>query len=137
MKYNIIIEDKAYNSLKTTVRKILDKTVSHLRLGEGEIGLLLTDNNGIIPYNEKYTGRKGETDVLAFVFDGENPEGGKYLGDIVISHERARSQADEFGHSFEDELCKLTVHGFLHLLGYDHKDGDETMEKIEKELTGV
>lgn len=66
------------------------------------------------------------TDVLAFPADFHDPDtDGPYLGDVVISYPQAESQAEAGGHQVEDELQLLTVHGVLHLLGYDHLDPEE------------
>ncbi len=73
------------------------------------------------------------TDVLTFpAWEGEDPLGGDgYLGDIMICYDRAKEQAEEYGHSLARELAFLTVHGVLHLLGYDHMTEPE--EKVMRE----
>lgn len=104
-----------------------------------EISVVITDNEGIRDINREFRNIDKETDVLSFPmleFEGNyaedneieigledtNPETGDViLGDIVISLEKALSQANEYGHSFERELSFLTVHSVLHLLGYDHE----------------
>ena len=100
-----------------------------------EISVLLTDDEGIHQINREMRGVDRPTDVLSFpMFElepGVPPEGEEYLdmdsdlcplGDMCISLERAEEQAGEFGHSVEREICYLTVHSVLHLLGYDHLD---------------
>jgi len=100
-----------------------------------EISVLLTDDEGIHQINLDMRGVDRPTDVLSFpMFElepGCPPEGEDYLdpesglcplGDMCISLERAETQAAEFGHSVEREVCYLTVHSILHLLGYDHLD---------------
>lgn len=101
-----------------------------------EINVLLTDNAGIREINREYRDVDWETDVLSFpmfeLIPGEFPEDAQELadpgsdlvplGDMAISIEKVRSQAEEFGHSMERELGYLTVHSVLHLLGYDHMD---------------
>ncbi len=99
-----------------------------------EVNVLLTDDEGIHAVNLDMRGVDRPTDVLSFpMFDltpGEHPgeedadpaTGLVPLGDMCISLERAAAQAAEFGHSLERELCYLTVHSVLHLLGYDHLD---------------
>ena len=100
-----------------------------------EISVLLTDDEGIHQINLDMRGVDRPTDVLSFpMFElepGIPPEGEEYLdpeselcplGDMCISLERAEAQAAEFGHSVEREICYLTVHSVLHLLGYDHLD---------------
>ncbi len=100
-----------------------------------EINVLLTNDEGIHQINLDMRQVDRATDVLSFpMFDlepGVPPQGEAYLdpatelcplGDMVISLERAEAQAEEFGHSLEREICYLTVHSILHLLGYDHMD---------------
>lgn len=99
-----------------------------------EINVLITDDEGIHQINLEQRDVDRPTDVLSFpMFDlepGEHPDeedadpetGLIPLGDMVISLERAVAQAEEFGHSMEREICYLSVHSILHLLGYDHMD---------------
>ncbi len=103
-----------------------------------EISLLLCDNDFIKDLNARYRQKDSATDVLSFPqFDSreeimaENEE--LLLGDIIISMERAREQAEEFGHSIERECFYLLVHGLLHLLGYNHKSSEEEREMRFKE----
>ena len=89
-----------------------------------EISVTLTDNESIHELNLEHRGVDRPTDVLSFpIFDEDDMGGKTILGDIVLSLERAREQAEEFGHSFEREVAFLTVHSMLHLLGYDHEEG--------------
>lgn len=92
-----------------------------------EVSVTFTDNEGIRELNREYRNKDSATDVLSFpmynFLDGDTPadEDTAELGDIVISLERAISQADELGHSTRREIAFLTVHSTLHLLGYDHE----------------
>ena len=97
-----------------------------------ELALVLTDDDGIQALNRDFLDIDAPTDVLAFGAQGEDdgpfvaaPEAGGYLGDLIISYPRAVSQAQERGHSTEQELDLLVVHGMLHLMGYDHADEEE------------
>lgn len=100
-----------------------------------EVDVLFTDDGGIAQINADMRGVDRPTDVLSFpMFEldpGVPPQGEGFrdpdtglcpLGDMCISMERARVQAQEYGHSLERELCYLAVHSVLHLLGYDHLD---------------
>ena len=107
--------------------------------GDFEVSLTFTDNAGIREVNRKYREIDRETDVLSFPMTDEgedftvDPETGCFmLGDIVISLEKALTQAEEYGHSFKREVAFLTVHSMLHLLGYDH----ERSEEEEREMFG-
>ena len=102
--------------------------------------MTFTDNEGIRELNRLYRNIDRPTDVLSFpMFDfsdeDEIVEGA--LGDIVISLERAREQAETFGHSFEREVAFLCVHSMLHLLGYDHELGEQEdidMRRRQREI---
>ncbi len=104
----------------------------------GEVSVTLTNNAYIHTLNKQYRGIDRPTDVLSFALnESEEPEidGGmdvNVLGDLIISVERAEEQAADFGHSVRREMAFLTVHGMLHLLGYDHME-DEEREEMEAE----
>ena len=110
-----------------------------------EVSVTFTDNAGIRELNRKFRNIDRATDVLSFPlfdFEGESDEPPVdelvgMLGDIVISLEQAKKQAEEFGHSFEREAAFLTVHSMLHLLGYDHEAGGEEeadMRRRQREI---
>jgi len=109
---------------------------------EAELSVALVSEAEMRRLNERYTGRKGLTDVLAFPMDeaGEEAEGEPeeppLLGDVVICPAEAKRNAQEHSSTLGRELSLLLVHGILHLLGYDHCTGDEaeTMRRREKEL---
>ncbi len=101
---------------------------------KGEVSVTLTDNAYIHTLNRQYRGIERPTDVLSFALnESEEPEidGGldvNVLGDLIISVERAEEQAADYGHSVRREMAFLTVHGMLHLLGYDHMEDEERAE---------
>jgi len=98
----------------------------------GEVSVAFVDNQQIKELNNKYRDKNEATDVLSFPIDDE------MLGDIIISSRRAAEQAEEYGHSLKRELAYLTVHGMLHLFGYDHhskEEKDEMRQKEERVLT--
>ena len=138
MLHEIILEAEVEVSqavtdrIETVIRTALEEQGVELPC---EISVLLTDDEGIHQINLDMRGVDRPTDVLSFpMFElepGVPPEGEDYLdpeselcplGDMCISLERAEAQAAEFGHSVEREICYLTVHSVLHLLGYDHLD---------------
>ena len=86
-------------------------------------------------FNHRYREKDTTTDVLSFPGDEEpEPDGSVHLGDIVISVATAARQARELGHSLPRELKRLLLHGYLHLLGYDHETDDGTMLRLERRL---
>jgi probable rRNA maturation factor len=88
---------------------------------DGELTLFLTNDDRIRALNRQYLDHDAPTDVLSFPAGEVDPESGAlYLGDVILSLERARHQAEVGGHPLADELQLLTVHGVLHLLGHDH-----------------
>ena len=99
--------------------------------GSAEVSVTFVDNYEIRRLNAQFRNIDSETDVLSFplgengVYDINHDTGAKLLGDVVISIEKAQEQANTFGHSFEREVCYLTVHSMLHLLGYDHMEPEE------------
>ena len=103
------------------------------------MSLMLVDDQRIHSLNLEYRGVDRPTDVLSFALQEESEEEpdsdyeDDMLGDIVISAERAREQAEEYGHSFEREIVYLAVHGTLHLLGYDHEEEQDKQEMRSKE----
>lgn len=109
-----------------------------------EISLTIVHNDKIQEINREYRGKDQPTDVISFALEelgeGEIPITGenlpRVLGDIIISLDKAREQAEEYGHSLMRELGFLTVHGFLHLLGYDHetKEEEEIMFQKQEEI---
>jgi len=104
-----------------------------------EVSVTFVTNEEIREINKQYRDKDSATDVISFALEelseGEVVPVGmdmpRVLGDIIISVERTREQAEEYGHTFERELGFLAVHGFLHLLGYDHMT-----EEDEKEMFG-
>ena len=134
-------------------KKIIKKTVNAALRHEkaafsAEVSVTFTDNEKIHELNLAHRGKDSATDVLSFpLFEKESlpKDGGEQeyvpIGDVVISLEKARAQAEEYGHSFEREIAFLTVHSILHLVGYDHevsgedeKYMNETCEKVLEKL---
>ena len=106
---------------------------------EAEISVLICDADTIHELNRDYRNVDAPTDVLSFALnevEEDIPEEETELGDIVINLDRAIQQAKEFGHSTEREVAYLSVHGFLHILGYDHYDPEEkkAMRKAEEDI---
>ena len=108
--------------------------------GSAEVSVSFINNQEIKELNAQYRGKDIETDVLSFPlgengnYDVNHETGAKMLGDIVISVEKAVSQAELYGHTLQREIGFLTVHSMLHLLGYDHEtSGLEAVRMREKE----
>lgn len=96
-----------------------------------EIGVTLTNDEGIHAINREQRGVDRPTDVLSFPIDEMDYDTNRrYLGDMVLSLERAEAQGEEYGGGFKHEVQYLTVHSVLHLLGYDHLDEGEEKAKM-------
>ncbi|MFW6280410.1 MAG: rRNA maturation RNase YbeY [Halanaerobium sp.] len=109
------------------LRKVVVTAVELEGYNSGEVSVAFVTNEKIRELNKKYRKKDEATDVLSFPIDEE------ILGDIIISTERAAAQAKEYGHSLKRELAYLTVHGILHLFGYDHHNKKEKSEMRQKE----
>jgi probable rRNA maturation factor len=104
---------------------------------DSELTIVLTDDARLKELNRDYLGIDAPTDVLSFPASETDPEtGAHYIGDILISIPRAKSQATAAGHPLESEVQLLVVHGVLHLLGHDHADAKEKsrMWKAQHEI---
>ena len=123
---------------------MIEKVISEALRYEGvndntEVSVTIVDNEEIRKINNKFRNIDRATDVLSFPlidFDNESlPDDGSkiYLGDIIISIERAKEQAKEYGHSIDREIGFLTAHSMLHLLGYDHMVPEEEKEMFAKQ----
>ncbi|MFJ7854261.1 rRNA maturation RNase YbeY [Peribacillus frigoritolerans] len=109
-----------------------------------ELSVTFVDNDRIREINKEYRHKDSATDVISFALEemGEDEveivgaEMPRMLGDIIISIERTKEQAEEYGHSFERELGFLALHGFLHLLGFDHmnEEDEKVMFTKQKEI---
>jgi probable rRNA maturation factor len=129
------------------VENVLGKAAELEEINRCELSVTLVNNEQIRELNKEYRGIDKETDVLSFPLEDEESEEMIFLpeedeefadylsslGDIVISIPKTIEQAEEFGHSLERELAFLLVHGFLHLLGFDHETEDEEREMFAKQ----
>jgi len=125
--------------LPADAEELIRRAVSHALTkngASGDVCVLITDAEEIQRLNASYRNIDRVTDVLTFpAWEGDAilcpPDG--YLGDIAICFERAKEQAAEYGHSLERELAFLSVHGALHLLGYDHMQPDDEKKMFAKQ----
>jgi probable rRNA maturation factor len=109
--------------------KIAHRALEVLGLSKVELSIALVSDAQIKRLNKLYRNKDKPTDVLSFPI-GEKVEDWLILGDIVISVDTAKRQAQRLGHSLEEELKRLLVHGLVHLLGYDHELGGEEEKKF-------
>jgi len=109
--------------------------------GDAELAVMLTDDAGIRTLNANWRGIDKPTNVLSFPAlqppAGVEPDDApRMLGDIAIAYETVRREADDEGKTFANHLSHLAVHGFLHLVGYDHESDAEAeaMENVERQI---
>lgn len=130
-RYEVINQTKEDIPELKTIRELLNFALKHEKLTNVEFNVIIVDMDTIHKMNKQYRGIDAPTDVISFALEDYQDivyEDQRLLGDIYICLEKAKSQAEEYGHSFLRELSFLTIHGLLHLLGYDHMNPDE--EKI-------
>lgn len=131
------------------IDELLQYAADYLKLPEDtEMSVTFMDNAAIQVINRDYRDKDQPTDVISFaleeeteeelpiIFDDEMPAMPRNLGDIMISVERAKEQASEYGHSYDRELGFLALHGFLHINGYDHMTPEDAKEMfgLQKEI---
>ena len=116
-------------------RELLDTLIGFYNVDDPELTLAFVNNSAIQDLNRRFLDKDAPTDVLSFPIGEKGADGIYYLGDIIISVPHANKQRLQKKNDLERELEILTVHGFLHLLGYEHFEGmEEEEDKIKKHL---
>jgi probable rRNA maturation factor len=113
---------------------VISGCLRRLGIENGEVHLVLTGDQTIRELNRRFLDIDSATDVLSFPDGDELPSGSRFFGEIVISLDSARRQAEDLGHDEVRELCELALHGALHLLGYDHVRDHGEMNEVELKL---
>lgn len=146
MVFNSLNEYKIYNNTNYEIRneiksmkKILKRALKSEKIKNASFNVILIDDKEITKINKMYRKKDKPTDVISFALEDNKESISAYnkriLGDIYISVETAKKQAKEYNHSLKRELCFLSVHGLLHLLGYDHiEEKDEKIMFKKQEL---
>jgi probable rRNA maturation factor len=127
--------DENSEEFQELIANVLQKAAEMEKTGPAEVSVTIVTKERIQEINSEYRQKDAVTDVISFAMEemGEDEteiiggEETRFLGDIIICLDVAKEQAEEYGHSIEREMGFLAVHGFLHLLGYDHMN--ETDEK--------
>jgi probable rRNA maturation factor len=126
----IILNRQTKHPVRTKAfERLLKELAARYRLAAPEVSLAFVGERAIRTLNRKFMKKDRPTDVLSFPLGEKGPDGKFYLGDIVIAVPIAARQARDKGHSLDRELRLLAIHGFLHLLGYDHFAGIEEEER--------
>lgn len=141
MEIDILIDEEFEGRLESDwLRKRAEQVLAAEGIGaEAELGLVIAGQERVQQLNRDYLGEDRPTDVLAFAMLPEKsldegleeslfvtpPDGLRHLGEVLISYPQAELQAQEHGHAIEREIVLLTIHGILHLLGYDHAEPEQ------------
>ncbi|MBE3124871.1 MAG: rRNA maturation RNase YbeY [Acidobacteria bacterium] len=125
----IINRQKKYPIRTKAFKRLLGELNARYRLADPEVTLVFVGERAIRTLNRKFLKKDKPTDVLSFPLGEKGADGKFYLGDIVIAVPVAFRQSRAKGHSLDRELRLLAIHGFLHLLGYDHSAGIEDEER--------
>lgn len=116
-----------------TVRMKAKAILNALGLNDEELSILFVDDPQIAELNQAYRNKTGPTNVLSFAMrEGEFGHVSPMLGDVVISADTARREADQAGITFDERLSQLLVHGILHLVDYDHERSEEAARLMEE-----
>ena len=133
---NVFGYDKDYDYLDSVLNRTLEKE----NVKDAVFSIIFVDEETIKNINKDYRGKDSVTDVISFAFEDNEiieDEGTRVLGDIYICIPRMIEQSKAYGHSEKRELSFLTVHGLLHLLGYDHtksKEEEKVMFSLQEEI---
>jgi probable rRNA maturation factor len=134
---NIYFDEKSqYDEL---IKKCCEAVIAEENYAEeAEVSFTFVADEEIRELNSQYRGIDKPTDVLSFPINELNPDTNAInLGDIIISGETASRQAVEYNHSKEREIAFLTIHGMLHLLGYDHEESEEAEKNMREKQTNI
>ena len=134
-KYEIINETNENIVELEEIPKLLEFALKKQNINNAIFNIIIVDENTIHEINRTYRGKDSVTDVISFALEDDKTfikTDYRILGDIYICLNKAKSQAREYGHSLLRELSFLTIHGLLHLLGYDHMEKEE--EKVMFDL---
>lgn len=118
------------------LKKVIDYTLKVEKVENAIMNIIIIDNEKIHEINREYRGIDRPTDVISFALEDDKTfinTDFRVLGDIYISIDKVHEQAENYGHSFRRELSFLTVHGILHLLGYDHMEPEDEKVMFKKQ----
>jgi probable rRNA maturation factor len=130
----ILNRQRKYPVRTRAFKRLLEGLVARYRLKDPDVTLAFVGTKAVRTLNRKFMKKDRPTDVLSFPVGKKGPDGRFFLGDIIVAVPVAERQGREKGHGLERELELLAVHGFLHLLGYDHFAG---IEEEERKVRGL
>jgi probable rRNA maturation factor len=133
-RIEVVARHPAGRRLVPALRRLVGRLLRRQGHGTAGLSLLLASEAELRRLNRRFLGKDRPTDVLSFPAGGALEPGVPFLGEIAISVPRAAIQARRAGWALREEAALLTVHGVLHLLGYDHERDDGTMRRLEEDL---
>ena len=141
--YNFDIINKTNKEIKelSELEKFIEFAIKHQSIENAIFNIIFVDEKEIHQLNKNYRNKDSVTDVISFALEDDNTfikTDFRVLGDIYICLKRAKEQAKEYGHSLKREICFLSIHGLLHLLGYDHmnKKDEKVMFNLQERILG-
>lgn len=126
--FNLNKKFQPNSSLRKLAQRILEREKT-----KAAVNLIFVNDRYMKKLNSKFRGKNKTTDVLSFPLESELKGNSVFLGEVYVSIEQARRQAEEYQVSFSKELQRLVAHGVLHLLGYDHQTKKEASEMRKRE----
>jgi probable rRNA maturation factor len=126
----VIDRQRRHRVDRARLADVASATLAAVGRADADVSVTISNDRRLRALNRTYRGKDKATDVLSFPYDDEEGT----LGDVIISVDRAAMQADERGHSLQRELELLTLHGTLHVCGYDHETDDGEMDRLERRL---
>mgnify|MGYP002719525179 FL=1 len=123
---------------KTLIEMVIQKAMDVESVEDAEVSIVIVNEETIQQINAEYRNKNQVTDVISFALNDDEDEPvseemGNMLGDIIICYEVAEQQANDYNHTIERELGFLALHGFLHLLGYDHMNEEDEHKMNQKQ----
>lgn len=141
LKIDVLVDSEGWQNAgaaKAVIRRALKQAATMLSTETAELAIVLTDDAAMRNLNRNWRGIDAPTNVLSFATKHLNnrPKSGNHLGDIVLAYETVKREARREGKPFDHHLAHLAVHGFLHILGYDHGNDAQArrMETIERAI---
>jgi rRNA maturation RNase YbeY len=135
MEVQIKFQQKIPGLKSLTIKRKLKKVLKDLGCHDGELSVLLTDDQHMAQLNRRFLRREGPTNVLAFPMSNGNALDDDFgmLGDIVLSVDTAINESKALDEPLEETIYRLLLHGLLHLLGFDHESSPEEARRMETE----
>jgi probable rRNA maturation factor len=131
---SVLVHDECWKGLGPTVKRAVEAALAHCKVKKSAVTIVLSNDAEVKTLNRDYRGKNKPTNVLSFP-NGAVEEGMKQLGDIILAYETIAREAQDQKKKLKDHVTHLTVHGVLHLLGFDHEIEKEAVAMERHEIT--